>query len=339
MKKLSLLSLGTFSLALALLTSCGGGVSTKPSLKTENDSIAYSFGSQLYDTGLNQYIAQMGVTTDTMMFRNQLEREIAMENDEVKKQALQNAIKTKMDSVLTANKRNAAEFLRGLTEGLKSAKSQGNYYSGLMVGRQISEQMMPGLEQQLFGEGVEGKLSKDMVASAIAVNLTGSKAVLENPSAYLDSKMRKANEAIEAKKTAELSEAKETQEAIAKKFFEENAKKEGVVELPSGLQYKIIKAGNGPIATADDQVEAHYHGTLLDGTVFDSSVDRGTPATFGVTQVIKGWTEALQLMPEGSKWELYIPQDLAYGEMERGAIKAFSPLVFEVEVIKVIKSK
>ena len=120
------------------------------------------------------------------------------------------------------------------------------------------------------------------------------------------------------------------------KFLAENGQKENVVTTESGLQYKIIKNGNGIRPTLDAQVEVHYHGTLIDGTVFDSSVDRGTPATFGVSQVIAGWTEALQLMSEGSKWELYIPYSLAYGE--RGSppvIGPYSTLIFEVELIKI----
>ena len=120
------------------------------------------------------------------------------------------------------------------------------------------------------------------------------------------------------------------------KYLAENGQKENVVTTESGLQYKIIKNGNGIRPTLDAQVEVHYHGTLIDGTVFDSSVDRGTPATFGVSQVIAGWTEALQLMSEGSKWELYIPYSLAYGE--RGSppvIGPYSTLIFEVELIKI----
>jgi len=120
-------------------------------------------------------------------------------------------------------------------------------------------------------------------------------------------------------------------------FLESNKKREGVVTLPSGLQYEIIKEGNGPKPTATDQVKCHYHGTLIDGTVFDSSVQRGTPATFGVNQVIKGWVEALQLMPVGSKWRLFIPSDLAYGE--RGAGKSIEPnstLIFDVEVLDIV---
>jgi FKBP-type peptidyl-prolyl cis-trans isomerase FklB len=117
----------------------------------------------------------------------------------------------------------------------------------------------------------------------------------------------------------------------------ENGSREGVVTLPSGLQYEILTEGKGAIPTDTDRVKVHYHGTLIDGTVFDSSVERGEPATFGVTQVIAGWTEALQLMPVGSKWKLYIPYDLAYGSSDRGSIKPFSNLIFEVELIGIEK--
>lgn len=120
-------------------------------------------------------------------------------------------------------------------------------------------------------------------------------------------------------------------------FLTINSKKDGVVTLPSGLQYQILKKGEGKIPTADDQVKVHYHGTLIDGRVFDSSVDRGTPATFGVTQVIPGWVEALQLMPVGSKWRLFIPSNLAYGESGAGqAIEPNSALVFDVELLDII---
>ena len=108
-----------------------------------------------------------------------------------------------------------------------------------------------------------------------------------------------------------------------------------MVALPSGLQYEIIEQGNGDKPSPSSEVTVHYHGTLTDGTVFDSSVSRGEPATFGVTQVIKGWTEALQLMPSGSKWRLYIPHDLAYGATPHpgGPIKPYMALIFEVELI------
>ena len=119
-------------------------------------------------------------------------------------------------------------------------------------------------------------------------------------------------------------------------FLAENAKKEGVISLESGLQYEILKQGSGAKPTINDNVTTHYHGTLIDGTIFDSSVDRGQPATFPVSGVIKGWTEALQLMSVGSKWRLYVPYDLAYGERGAGAnIGPFTTLIFEVELISI----
>ncbi len=121
-------------------------------------------------------------------------------------------------------------------------------------------------------------------------------------------------------------------------FLEKNGARPEVVTLPSGLQYEILKKGMGPIPTASQKVKVHYHGTLIDGKVFDSSVERGQPATFGVTQVIQGWVEALQLMPVGSKWKLYIPYDLAYGE--RGSppkIAPYSALIFEVELLEIVE--
>lgn len=120
-------------------------------------------------------------------------------------------------------------------------------------------------------------------------------------------------------------------------FLAINKEKPGVVTLPSGLQYQILKKGEGSIPKATDQVTCHYHGTLIDGRVFDSSVDRGQPATFGVTQVIPGWVEALQMMPVGSKWRLFIPSNLAYGERGAGeSIEPNSALIFDVEILNIV---
>lgn len=120
-------------------------------------------------------------------------------------------------------------------------------------------------------------------------------------------------------------------------FLAENKKKSGVVVLPSGLQYEVLIEGKGKKPAATDRVECHYHGTLINGEVFDSSVERGEPAVFGVNQVIPGWVEALQLMPEGSKWRLFIPSDLAYGENGAGGkIAPNSTLIFDVELLKVL---
>lgn len=122
------------------------------------------------------------------------------------------------------------------------------------------------------------------------------------------------------------------------KFLEENKQREGVQTTESGLQYEVLVEGDGPKPSATDRVRVHYHGTLIDGTVFDSSVDRGEPAVFNVNRVIPGWTEALQLMPVGSKWKIYIPADLAYGERGAGGdIGPNSTLIFEVELLEIVK--
>lgn len=147
----------------------------------------------------------------------------------------------------------------------------------------------------------------------------------------------------EAQKVVSEHFQKLAEEAYAKvkeageKFLAENKEREGVVTLPSGLQYKVINEGNGKQPKATDRVQCHYEGTLIDGSVFDSSIRRGEPAVFGVSQVIPGWVEALQLMSEGAKWRLYIPQELAYGAHGAGEhIPPYSALIFDVELIKVL---
>lgn len=130
----------------------------------------------------------------------------------------------------------------------------------------------------------------------------------------------------------------ELNKKAGEEFLNINKGKAGVVTLPSGLQYQVLKQGEGAKPAASDKVKCHYHGTLINGTVFDSSVQRGEPAVFGVSQVIPGWVEALQLMPVGSKWRLFIPSDLAYGEHGAGdAIEPNSALVFDVELLDIVK--
>lgn len=133
-------------------------------------------------------------------------------------------------------------------------------------------------------------------------------------------------------------EKMEINKKAGEEFLHINKGRAGVVELPSGLQYQVLKQGNGAKPSATDKVKCHYHGTLINGTVFDSSVQRGQPAVFGVNQVISGWVEALQLMPVGSKWRLFIPSNLAYGEHGAGEmIEPNSTLIFDVELLDIVK--
>ena len=141
----------------------------------------------------------------------------------------------------------------------------------------------------------------------------------------------------EQKLNAERAEKGKAAKAEGEKYLAENGKKEGVVTLPSGLQYQVLREGNGRKPSAKDTVKCHYEGFLIDGTVFDSSVQRGEPATFGLQQVIAGWTEGLQLMQEGAKYRFFIPYKLAYGEGGAGAmIPPFATLIFDVELIAVV---
>ena len=185
-----------------------------------------------------------------------------------------------------------------------------------------------GIGQNLLSMGAKGLCVEDF-AQAVSDVLNGNKTAISHAEArYI---VNKYFEEMEQKINAENIEK-------GKKFLEENKNRPGVVTLPSGLQYEVIKEGNvGRYAKATDRVECHYEGTLIDGTLFDSSIKRGQPAMFGVNQVIPGWVEALQLMPEGAKWKLYIPSELGYGAQGAGEmIPPHSTLIFEVELLKVL---
>lgn len=165
----------------------------------------------------------------------------------------------------------------------------------------------------------------------------GVKAVMEQKEPLLTiDEAKKIINAFLAQLQEQIDKAASENLKKGEEFLAENTKRPGIVTLSSGLQYEILSAGTGRKPSATDRVQCHYHGTLIDGTVFDSSVQRGVPAVFGVNQVIPGWVEALQMMPEGSRWKLYIPSKLAYGEHQAGSIPPNSALIFEVELIKVI---
>ena len=184
-----------------------------------------------------------------------------------------------------------------------------------------------GIGQNLLSMGAQGINVEDF-AQAIADVLNRNELAMSH------------NEAREIvnKYFMELEEKMNAENiAKGKAFLEENAKREGIITLPSGLQYQVITEGNGKKPSATDRVKCHYEGTLIDGTLFDSSIKRGQPAVFGVNQVIKGWVEALQLMSEGSKWRLFIPSELGYGAQQAGEmIPPHSTLIFEVELIEVL---
>ncbi|MBP6935169.1 MAG: FKBP-type peptidyl-prolyl cis-trans isomerase [Paludibacteraceae bacterium] len=193
-----------------------------------------------------------------------------------------------------------------------------SYALGLSFGQSLRQNRVQGTDYESFAKGVEAMCEGKMPE----ISVQEAQKLLD---AYFSE--------IESKQQAAGME----QKSAGEKFLAENAKKTGVITTASGLQYEILKEGKGQKPIATDKVKVHYHGTLLDGTVFDSSVKRNTPASFGVNQVIKGWVEALQLMPVGSKWKLYIPQELAYGAHGAGEIiRPYSALIFEVELLEIL---
>lgn len=197
-------------------------------------------------------------------------------------------------------------------------------------GKQRWSYALGAMTAQNFDQG-GADIDIDMFIAGLKASLAGQNALSEEEMQASFNEFRTTMQAAQQKKQAEEAEKNKT---AGQAFLTENGAREGVTTTPSGLQYEVITAGNGPTPTSTDTVSVHYRGTLLDGTQFDSSYDRGQPATFGVTQVIAGWTEALQLMPVGSKWKVYLPSDIAYGE--RGAPPKIGPgavLIFEVELL------
>ena len=203
-----------------------------------------------------------------------------------------------------------------VTAGLKTQKDS------------LSAAIGVSFSNSLTSQGIKD-VNVDVLTKTITASLKGDKAAFtaEEANQFIGTYFQKMNEDKGAVVKIE-----------GEKFLEENKKKPGIITTASGLQYQVIKMGEGPKPTASDKVKTHYHGTLTDGTVFDSSVDRGEPIEFPVGGVIKGWTEALQLMPVGSKWKLFIPYQLAYGERAAGQqIPAYSALVFDVELLDIVK--
>lgn len=227
-----------------------------------------------------------------------------------------------------------ADFIKGFNEGAtKIGKKDGAYMAGLQLGQMVSKRWVEGLNQQIFGTDSTKTVSRENLLAGFIAGATGKGGAMDMAKAqeYTRTQM----EAIKEKATAEKYA---DNKAAGEKFLAENKDKEGVVTTPSGLQYKIITKGNGAIPADTSKVKVNYKGTLIDGTEFDSSDKHNGPSTFQANRVIAGWTEALTMMPVGSKWELYIPSELAYGSKETGGqIQPFSTLIFEIELLGIEK--
>ena len=223
-------------------------------------------------------------------------------------------------------------FIKGLNEGANAGddKKKAAYYMGIQIGQQISNRMVKGINHELFGEDSTKTISLKNFMAGFIQGVKGKNGLMT---------VEQAGQVAQMKMMSIKAKNMEEQYGPLKKKGEEwmaaNAKKPGVKTLPSGVQYKVIKEGAGQMPKDTSVVKVNYEGRLIDGTVFDSSYKNGQPVTLRANQVIKGWTEALVHMPAGSVWEVYIPQELAYGDREQGQIKPYSPLVFKIELISV----
>lgn len=229
------------------------------------------------------------------------------------------------------------DFYKGVASAAQAGddKKKAAYFAGIQIGQQLGTQMYKGVNYQLFGEDSTKTISlRNLIAGFIAgTKGKGEKIPMKQVEKELQAKMTSFRE-------KQLSTVYSANKEAGEKFLAANKSKAGVKTTKSGLQYKVIKEGNGPIPADTTKVQVSYEGRLIDGTVFDSSYKNndGKPVEVVVNQMVPGWIEALTLMPEGSVWEIYLPQELGYGSREAGdKIKPFSALIFKLELVKVEK--
>lgn len=284
------LFIGAMMMAFAAATFVSCGNSTpKADLKDEVDTLSYAMG-MAQTQGLKEYLS------------DRLQIDTAYMDD----------------------------FIKGLNDGANAGddKKKAAYYAGIQIGQQISNQMVKGINHEVFGDDSTKTISLKNFMAGFVSGTTGKKGLMtvEQAAQVAQAKMM----AIKAKN---MEKEYGPNKVAGEKFLAANKKKPGVVTWPSGVQYKVIKEGNGPMPKDTSMVKVQYEGKTIDGKVFDSSYKRGEPVSLRANQVIKGWTEALVHMPVGSVWEVYIPQNLAYGEREQGQIKPFSVLIFKIELV------
>ena len=229
-----------------------------------------------------------------------------------------------------------ADFIKGLNEGANAGdnKKKAAYYAGIQIGQQISTRMIKGINHEVFGDDSTKTISMKNFMAGFISGTTGKGGLMT-----VDSAQVVAQALMQTIKAKEMEKTYGPNKEAGEKFLAANAKKDGVKTLPSGVQYNVIKEGTGAIPADTSLVKVHYEGRLLNDSIFDSSYKRGEPINLRCNQTIKGWTDAMVHMPAGSVWEVYIPQELAYGEREQGIIKPFSMLIFKIELLEVNPKK
>ncbi len=276
--------------ATAMISSCGNST---PKADMQNDVDTFSYAMGLAQTqGLKEYLVQrQGIDTAYMDY-----------------------------------------FIKGLNDGANAGddKKQAAYYAGLQIGAQISQQMLKGINNELFqGDSTKTISLKNFMAGFVA-GTTGKNKLMTEAQAQMT-----AQRLMQQIKTRSLSKLYGPNKKKGEQWLAANKKKAGVVTLPSGVQYRVIKEGSGAIPKDTSMVKVNYEGRTIDGKVFDSSFERKQPVDFRANQVVKGFTEALTHMPQGSVWEVFIPQEMGYGPNQQGQIEPFSPLIFKIELLQV----
>ncbi len=277
---------------VALMVSCQSGT-PKANLKNDVDTLSYAIG-MAQTQGLKDYLVErMGIDTAYM-----------------------------------------DQFIKGLNEGANAGddKKQAAYYAGIQIGQQISNQMVKGINHEVFGNDSTKTISLKNFMAGFISGTTNSKGLMTIAEAQ-----ETAEKKIREIKTKEMEKTFGPNREAGEKYLANYAKGADVKKLGNGVLYKVIKEGKGEIPSDTAMVEVNYEGKTIDGTVFDSTYKRGRPVTLRANQVIKGWTEALVHMPVGSTWEVVIPQDQAYGEREQPQIKPFSALIFKIELLDIKK--
>ncbi|MBR1463749.1 MAG: FKBP-type peptidyl-prolyl cis-trans isomerase [Prevotella sp.] len=280
------------AIVAAAFTACGNRA-PKASLKNDVDSLSYAIG-MAQTQGLKEYlVGRMGVDT------------------------------TYMD-----------QFIKGLNEGANAGdnKAKAAYYAGIQIGQQVSNQLIKGINHEVFGNDSTKTISMKNFMAAFITGTLGKKGLMNSEQAQQVFQLK-----MEQIKAKSMEEQYGDNRVAGEKYLAEYAKKQDVKKLDGGVLYRVLKVGTGELPADTSRVKVNYEGKTIDGKVFDSSYERKEPTVFPANRVIPGWTEALVHMPVGSKWEVVIPQEKAYGAREQGQIKPFSALIFTIELLGIEK--
>ncbi len=276
----------------AVMASCGNKT-PKANMKNDIDTLSYAVG-MAQSQGLKEYLAQrMGVDTTYL-----------------------------------------GEFINGLNAGVNAGddKKKAAYYAGIQIGQQVSQQMVKGLNYELFGDDSVKTVSVSNFLAGFVAGINGEENLMTVAEAG-----KTAEDKMRSVKSAHMEETYGDNKKACEEYMANIAKKDGIKSLGDGIYYEVLTEGNGEIPADSNRVKVQYEGKLINDTVFDSSYKRGEAAMFRCNQVIPGWTKALTSMPVGSTWMVYIPQDQAYGEREAGKITPFSCLIFKIELLSIEK--